>query len=55
MIGQYQDILTIEQAAQPNAALANTYELLQQSAQQFGPEPALSFFFHDDDHHQPHR
>ena len=55
MIGQYQDILTIEQAAQPNAALANTYELLQQSAQQFGPEPALSFFFHVDDHHQPHR
>ncbi len=55
MIGSYQDILSIEQAPQPNEGVASTYALLERSARQYAQEPALSFFLHVKDHRQPHR
>ncbi|HBO2549583.1 TPA: acyl-CoA synthetase [Pseudomonas aeruginosa] len=55
MISLHSDILTIEQAALPNADVASTYALLQRSAERYANAPALSFFFNVEQHQQPHR
>lgn len=53
MISTYQDIVALEQSAQPNSEIESTYALIARSALRYPDEPALSFFKSVEDHSAP--